>query len=552
VISGLGCGKACNNAICVGGSCKPTNIACNASFCASSPGSSQPPILNCGNGQLNPGEQCDNGGANTNAQNPNATVCRADCKVSRCGDGIIGVREPAAQNCSVIGRILPRWFAQLIGQQNSCAQEQCDDGDTVNTDECTNTCALPKCGDGIVQTAIAEQCDDGDPINNDECANNCKLPRCGDSIVQFNEGCDDGNTNNTDSCNNNCRKTFSSSSSSRSSSVSSRSSSSAFSALGYCCTNGLCIRGGAGCTQSFTQCLQSCAVVSSSSRSTFSFARSFPSSTSRSSIAQSSSASSVTIVVGGSCTFNECANGGQQFCTAMNLGACVQTAVFPCIQCLPASSRSAVSSSRSSIAPECIEDIQCSTNLCIGGKCLPCIADNQCAMGLCLNGVCAQCMNDMQCAPGQRCIGNSCLNPDAIALLPDFCGNARTDAGEECDDGSNNSNNPNALCRLDCRRGRCGDGILDTPLELCDDGNLLAGDGCTEQCQIERTAPQELPATIIELPFNDLSPVPQAPVIVAPPTPAPPSNTDSGPAALLIMISGAAAGWAYIKRKRRG
>ncbi len=50
------------------------------------------------------------------------------------------------------------------------------------------------------------------------------------------------------------------------------------------------------------------------------------------------------------------------------------------------------------------------------------------------------------------------------------------DEGEECDEGNQNSNAPNAACRLDCKTARCGDGIKDgnpsgRDKELCDDGD---------------------------------------------------------------------------------
>jgi MYXO-CTERM domain-containing protein len=132
-----------------------------------------------------------------------------------------------------------------------------------------------------------------------------------------------------------------------------------------------------------------------------------------------------------------------------------------------------------------------------------------------------------------------------IADISPFCGNSALDPGEACDDGPLNSLEPNALCRPDCQRGRCGDGILDTPLELCDDGNTLPGDGCSQQCQIERTAPQDLPATIIELPLNPI-PITSVPLD----TPTPPTTTDTGPAAVAIMAAGAAAGYAWVRRRR--
>ena len=83
--------------------------------------------------------------------------------------------------------------------------EECDDGNDVSTDACTNHCTIARCGDGIVRTGV-EQCDDGNTIANDGCTN-CVLdpPRCGNGIVEAGETCDDGNTVNGDSCPSTCR-----------------------------------------------------------------------------------------------------------------------------------------------------------------------------------------------------------------------------------------------------------------------------------------------------------------------------------------------------------
>ena len=61
------------------------------------------------------------------------------------------------------------------------------------------------CGDGIVQSHLNEECDDENSSNTDSCLNSCHLPYCGDGFVQSNEQCDDGNENNSDSCNNQCQ-----------------------------------------------------------------------------------------------------------------------------------------------------------------------------------------------------------------------------------------------------------------------------------------------------------------------------------------------------------
>ena len=70
--------------------------------------------------------------------------------------------------------------------------EACDDGNTVNTDGCTNECTLPACGDNIQQAS--EGCDDGNTTSNDGCSSTCTVESCGDGVQQTGEACDDGNT----------------------------------------------------------------------------------------------------------------------------------------------------------------------------------------------------------------------------------------------------------------------------------------------------------------------------------------------------------------------
>jgi cysteine-rich repeat protein len=65
-----------------------------------------PPPTLCGNGNIDPLEACDPNHPATSAN------CRPDCTVARCGDGIVD---------------------EFLG-------ETCDDGNTVDTDDCTNQC----------------------------------------------------------------------------------------------------------------------------------------------------------------------------------------------------------------------------------------------------------------------------------------------------------------------------------------------------------------------------------------------------------------------------
>jgi cysteine-rich repeat protein len=127
----------------------------------------EPPV-ECGNGHVEAGEECDDG--NTD----DTDACTNACHDAACGDGItyVGV-------------------------------EECDDGNSDDTDACTNACHNAACGDGVVQAGV-EQCDDGNTDNGDGCDSNCTATGCGNGIVTDGEECDDGNTNDTDACTNAC------------------------------------------------------------------------------------------------------------------------------------------------------------------------------------------------------------------------------------------------------------------------------------------------------------------------------------------------------------
>ena len=71
--------------------------------------------------------------------------------------------------------------------------------------------------------------------------------------------------------------------------------------------------------------------------------------------------------------------------------------------------------------------------------------------------------------------------------LPAYCGNGTVDVPYEiCDNGANNSNTgAYDSCTTACKLGpHCGDGIVNGT-EQCDDGNQKSGDGCSAGCQIE-------------------------------------------------------------------
>jgi cysteine-rich repeat protein len=69
---------------------------------------------------------------------------------------------------------------------------------------CSGSTPPGMCGDGTVNGS--EQCDDGNTNNTDGCLNNCRLSICGDGVVRSGvEQCDDGNTSSGDGCDALCR-----------------------------------------------------------------------------------------------------------------------------------------------------------------------------------------------------------------------------------------------------------------------------------------------------------------------------------------------------------
>jgi len=68
-----------------------------------------------------------------------------------------------------------------------------------------------------------------------------------------------------------------------------------------------------------------------------------------------------------------------------------------------------------------------------------------------------------------------------IVPAPNVCGDGVVSGNEQCDAGG-----PSATCDADCTFAVCGDGTLNTLAgETCDDGNTVAGDGCSATCQVE-------------------------------------------------------------------
>lgn len=129
----------------------------------------------CGNGQVETGEQCDDG--NTTPGDGCSATCQTEGS-TLCGNGALD------------------------------AGEACDDGNAVSGDGCSATCQSESsnlCGNGAIDTG--EECDDGNVQSGDGCSSACLgegMPVCGDQIVEGDEECDDGNQVGFDGCENDC------------------------------------------------------------------------------------------------------------------------------------------------------------------------------------------------------------------------------------------------------------------------------------------------------------------------------------------------------------
>jgi cysteine-rich repeat protein len=169
---------------------------------ASAPGGLFRLSSRCGDGNVDPGEECDAAGENA--------MCDVDCTARLCGDGL---RNAAAgEACDTIRDTsgcdadctLPACGDNYV----NTIVEDCDDGN--NTDQgngCSTACKLNNvCGNGTVQP-IAEQCDPGGAGETSACDNDCTVVECGDGHRNpvASEQCDDGNQQPGDGCSSTCQ-----------------------------------------------------------------------------------------------------------------------------------------------------------------------------------------------------------------------------------------------------------------------------------------------------------------------------------------------------------
>lgn len=215
--------------------------------------------LTCGDEIIDDGEECDDGNDNENDR------CPSTCFDAFCGDGFVwdeagGVEEcddgnavdddgcdtDCTWSCSENGDCDDEEFcngvetcdmdahmcvpgvpaedgtvcdllvvADGVCREGMCVSpncgdgtvepgEECDDGNTDDSDACLTTCQDAECGDGFVWDGM-EACDDGNTDDGDACLTTCVVARCGDGLLHDGvESCDDGNGASGDGCDLDC------------------------------------------------------------------------------------------------------------------------------------------------------------------------------------------------------------------------------------------------------------------------------------------------------------------------------------------------------------
>jgi len=162
----------------------------------------------CGNGEVDPGEQCDDG--NTMDHDGCSSTCRVE---GFCGNDIVETGEECDDGNFVSGDGCDAECRVEVGCGNGRLEigEQCDDDNLTDGDGCDALCTDEEpgalCGNGIHE--LGEGCDDGNTASGDGCGVDCRREDgCGDGTVDASEMCDDGNTISGDGCSWKCRVEF--------------------------------------------------------------------------------------------------------------------------------------------------------------------------------------------------------------------------------------------------------------------------------------------------------------------------------------------------------
>jgi len=330
------------------------------------------------------------------------------------------------------------------------AGEVCDDANTRNGDGCNADCTSDEtCGNGVVDLGVGEVCDDGNEADGDGCSADClEGPVCGDGLFTPPEACDDGNTTGGDGCSADCSSDET-------------------------CGNGV-LDSGEACDDGNLDPGDGC---------------------------------------GAACALERCGNGlpdGGEQCDDGNSDdgdGCDNDCRYSCAADADCDDGGACNGGET-----CSPD----THACVDGADLPdgtdCGGGRVCRAGACADASCgnAQVEGKERCDDGNAVPGDGCENDCTWSCEQDAdcddglsCDGAETCAahvcqagvppaeGTVCDRDGDGATRDLCLAGI-CGPSTCGDSWQDagaTPPEACDDGNVVAGDGCEPDCTLSGPGP---------------------------------------------------------------
>ncbi len=170
---GNACKDDCTANICGDGAVGPGEACDDGNLVAGDGCSATCELEACGNMVLDPGESCDDG-----KDGDQDDGCTDLCAAPKCGDGF--EQASLSEQCD-------------LGAANS------------NTGACTQTCKDAVCGDSLVLMGVEECDNGAGNGDTKACKSDCKLNVCGDGKAGPGEECDDGNGVDNDSCSNTCK-----------------------------------------------------------------------------------------------------------------------------------------------------------------------------------------------------------------------------------------------------------------------------------------------------------------------------------------------------------